>query len=229
MNKRLVGWFLVVMVILSAVWRLRAEELPVNPHLKNVNYVRIQCLINDIAVYKAYPSPRVAEKKEYNFKKAAEQFKDTSIPFTQENIQALYMFLEERLQRGGVRILDVKKPKLEAQGYPTIIPVVSLDVELQEVTSEYNVMLVSLTISKWLSTWSGSEQVKGPVIVWIKKRMVVIDNDEFSPKLKETVEPLVAEFLAHLAVANPPEPATETETGNKPGKTDVDEEDEEEE
>lgn len=189
----------------------KETETQINPHLKKVNFVRIRCLINGTTVYKAYPSPRATDIEEFNFDEAAAQFEGTNIPVKKKDILALYDQFSSQLKDSGVRVLDVKRPTLDAHGRATIIPVASLHIELQEVTAESNVMLIYVTVSRWVSTWSGSERIYGPVVVWWKKHMTVVDNEEFIPRLKEKTKTMVGEFLTELAAANPPAPEEEQE------------------
>ncbi len=172
-----------------------------NPLLKDVNYVRLQCKFNGMTYYKGFRKPQDAEMIEFNLDEAETALKDAAIPITKDDIRALYQRAESQLKKAGVRLLDIR-PRNSKRS--SVVPAVDLNVDIQPAAEESYVVLVYLTVSKWMSAWSVSGNVQAPVIVWWQKKALLVPTAELSAKISETAMQLAEVFQAHLAAANPP-------------------------
>jgi diacylglycerol kinase len=62
--------------------------------------------------------------------------------------------------------------------------------------------LVYITVSKWISTWSGTENIHTPMIAWWQKKMLVITPDALNTSIEKAVKELIDDFILQLKEAN---------------------------
>ncbi|MCP5051680.1 MAG: hypothetical protein GY940_31220 [bacterium] len=191
-----------------------AETTPViepNPLLKGIGYVRVRCKFNGTAYFQGFRHPRDEKKIEFNLTEVETQLKDAGIPMDKTHIRALYDHTESLLKKAGVRPLEIRPA---SRGHASLVPYVNLNVDVEVATEESYIVLVYLTVSKWMSAWSGERSVQAPVIVWWQKKVLVVPPSELTSKLDEAAIQLADEFQAHFAVSNPPPPGQETTEKN---------------
>jgi hypothetical protein len=163
------------------------------------------------------------DMKEFNLEESAATLKDAGIPMDKDNIRRLYDHTEDLLKKAGVRPLDIRPGSGRDA---SVVPEISLNVDVELATRESYVVSVYLTVSKWMSVWSGNRSVQAPAIVWWRKRVLMVPPSELTAKLDEAAVQLTGDFGAHFAVANPVSntenqggDSEDTETGASNGKT----------
>jgi ABC-type transport system substrate-binding protein len=181
---------------------LRSLELD-NKNLKGLNYARIQCEYNSIPFYKGYKSPKEQKVEEFNLEKAVAKLKKAGIPIDKDHIRAIYNQMETLLKETGIRIIEIRTSDDKAGS--TILPTVSIHVEVMKASKKMYFCLVSITVSKWISTWVGTENINTPMIAWWQKKMLVTAPDELNTFIEKAVKELIDDFTRQLKKANPEE------------------------
>jgi hypothetical protein len=195
--KKIVVFVLALVVLFT----LLASTLELdNKNLKGLKYLRIQCEFNGIPYFKGYKCPKDREVVEYNAREAEDHLHEAGVPLSKDKIRAVYNRLESRLSQAGVQIVKIKNQ--DEKGDSTILPTVSINVEVLPVTEEQYVTLVYLTVSKWMSTWSGTENINTPVITWWQKTILVSSGEELNRSVEKAANALIADFLAALKAEN---------------------------
>lgn len=180
---------------------------PDNKNLKGLNYARVQCEYNGVPFYKGYKSPKEQKIEEFNLEMAETKLSDTGIPITKDNIRAVYDQMDALLQKAGIRIVEIRTSDDKAGS--TILPTVSINVEVMEASKKMYFCLVYITVSKWISTWVGTENINTPMIAWWQKKMLVTAADQLNTSIEKAVKELIDDFTLQLKKANPEEEETE--------------------
>ena len=189
-----------------------------NRNLKGVNYVRIRCEFNGVPFYKGVESPQAEKAEEFNAKEAENRLKELGIPISKDNIKAIYEIMESGLKKAGLGVVEIKNSPGQHQA--TIIPTVSVNVDILKASKELYFILVQLTVSKWISTWSGTENIHTPVIIWWQKEMLSAGPEELVEAVEKTEKQLIADFILRLKEAVEP-PETEEKEGGEEKKQEV--------
>jgi hypothetical protein len=205
--KKIFVLFIALVILFPLVGK--AVELD-NKNLKGIKYLRIQCEFNGIPYYKGFKSPKDQKVAEFNLEEAAGQLKEAGIPITKTNIRTLYQQLESPLIDGGVQIVKIREQK-EKDDF-TIIPTVSINIEILKVSEKQYFILAYLTVLKWISTWSGTQNLHTPVIMWWQKKLLAAPGDELNKILEDAASTLVGDFLVKLKEENR-EKEEKTDTG----------------
>ena len=185
----------------------------VSPLLKNIIYVRVMSSYNGIDYYTGVLNPRDTEIKEYNLESVVIRLKEDTIPISKENVKSLYVRTRERLKKPGLRVLDIQQ---QDKKQATLVPTLNLAVDAIATSESNYVVLVNLSLTKWISTWAGTENIQAPVIVWWHKVLLTADGELLVNSLEEAADEVLDEFLNQLAVANP---KPETEPAGNSGST----------
>jgi hypothetical protein len=193
--------FILVFIFISAAVSFPSASAPVEPDqalLEGINYVRIRCQFNGVPYYKGYKDLKTREKQEFNADAVETTLKETGIPISKKKFQAMYDRMESLLKTGGFRILKI------GQDDSTIIPTISLNLEAKAVTNGRKLYVVFLvvTVSKWVSTWVGTENVQSPMIAWWKHKIMAVKPGELDKSIDAAVEELLETFLAQWQEAN---------------------------
>jgi hypothetical protein len=181
---------------------LRALELD-NKNLKDLNYARIQCEYNGIPFYKGYKGLKEQNPVEFNLGKAETTLKKAGIPITKDHIRAVYNQMEAMLEKAGIRIVEIRTSDEKAGS--TILPTVSIHVEVMKASKKMYFTLVYITVSKWISSWVGTENINTPMIAWWQKKMLVTAPDELNTSIEKAAKELIDDFTLQLKQANPEE------------------------
>lgn len=174
-----------------------------NKNLKGLNYARVQCEYNSVPFYKGYKSPKEQKVEEFNLEKAEAVLKKAGIPIDKDHIRAIYNQMETLLKEAGIRIVDIRTS--DEKSGSTILPSVSIHVEVMKASQKMYFCLVSITVSKWISTWVGTENINTPMIAWWQKKMLVTAPDELNNSIEKAVKELIDDFTRQLKQANPEE------------------------
>ena len=174
-----------------------------NKNLKGLNYARVQCEYNGVPFYKSYKSPKEQKLEEFNLGKAESKLKKAGIPITKDNIRAVYNQMETLLKKAGIRIVEIRTS--DDKSGSTILPTISINVEVMEASKKMYFCLVSITVSKWISAWVGTENINTPMIAWWQKKMLVTTPDELNNSIEKAVKELIDDFTLNLKEANPVE------------------------
>jgi len=180
----------------------RAVELD-NKNLKGLNYARIQCEYNGVLFYKGYKSPKEQKLEEFNLEKVEAALNKAGIPIDKDHIRVVYNQMETLLRNAGIRIVEIRTS--DEKSGSTILPTVSINVEVMEASKKMYFCLVSITVSKWISAWVGTENINTPMIAWWQKKMLVTTPNELNNSIKKAVKELIDDFTLNLKEANPEE------------------------
>ena len=174
-----------------------------NKNLKGLNYARIQCEYNGVPFYKGYKSPKEQKVEEFNLEKAKTKLSKAGIPIGKDHIRAVYNQMETLLINAGIRIVEIRTS--DEKSGSTILPTVSINVEVMAASPKMYFCLVYLTVSRWISTWVGTENIQTPMIAWWKKKMVAAAPGELNNSIEKAVKELIDNFTLQLEEANPEE------------------------
>jgi len=172
-----------------------------NKNLKGLNYARIQCEYNGVPFYKGYKSPKEQKVEEFNLEKAKTKLSKAGIPIGKDHIRAVYNQMETLLINAGIRIIEIRTS--DEKSGSTILPTVSINVEVMAASQKMYFCLVYLTVSRWISTWVGTENIQTPMIAWWQKKMLVTAPDELNNSIEKAVKELIDDFTRQLKEANP--------------------------
>jgi ABC-type transport system substrate-binding protein len=172
-----------------------------NKNLEGLNYARVRCEYNGVPYYKGYKSPKEQKIEEFNLEKAKAALNKAGIPIDKDHIRAVYNQMETLLKEAGIRIVEIRTS--DEKSGSTILPTVSINVEVMEASKKMYFCLVSITVSKWISAWVGTENINTPMIAWWQKKMLVIAPDELNTSIEKAVKELIADFTRQLKEANP--------------------------
>jgi hypothetical protein len=111
--------------------------------------------------------------------------------------------METLLKEAGIGIVEIRTSDIKAGS--TILPTVSIHVEVMKTSKKMYFCLVSITVSKWISTWVGTENINTPMIAWWQKKMLVMEPDELNTSIEKAVKELIDDFTLQLKEANPEE------------------------
>ena len=181
---------------------LGAVELD-NKNLKGLNYARVQCEFNGVTFYKGYKSPKEQKVEEFNLEKAEAKLTEAGIPIDKDHIRAVYNQMETLFRKAGIRIVEIRTGDDKAKS--TILPTVSINVEVMAASKKMYFCLVYITVSKWISAWVGTENINTPMIAWWQKKMLVAAPDKLNTSIEKAVKKLIDEFTLQLKQANPEE------------------------
>jgi ABC-type transport system substrate-binding protein len=174
-----------------------------NKNLEVLNYARVQCEYNGVPFYKGYKSPKEQKLEEFNLEKAETALNKAGIPIDKDHIRAVYNQMETMLKNAGIRIVEIRTSDEKAGS--TILPTISINVEVIEASKKMYFCLVSITVSKWISAWVGTENINTPMIAWWQKKMLVTAPDELNTSIEKAVKELIDDFTLNLKEANPVE------------------------
>ena len=192
---------LVFVLMLAVIFSLLVGAVELDKkNLKGLSYVRIQCEFNGVPFYRGYKSPKDQEVEEFNAEEAEAKLKEAGIPLTITNIRAVYDRLETRLTDAEVQIVGIRSR--DEKNNVTILPTVSIEVEVLDVSKKRYFILVSLTVSKWMSTWSGTQNLHTQVITWWQKNMLAAAAEELDKSVEKAVNALIDDFLVKLKGEN---------------------------
>ena len=179
-----------------------AQELD-NKNLKGLNYARVQCEFNGVTFYKGYKSPKEQKIEEFNLEKAKATLTEAGIPIDKDHIRAVYNQMETLLKKAGIRVVEIRTSDDKSKS--TILPTVSINVEVMKASKKMYFCLVSITVSKWISAWDETENVDTPMIAWWQKKMLAAAPDNLNSSIEKAVKELIDDFSLQLKQANPEE------------------------
>lgn len=183
---------------------------PPNPMLKGVNYIRVLSLFNGSPYFRGYRHPTETEVKEFNLAQTETILNDAGAGLKKEDIRSLYTLLGDLLKKGGARIVDLHPVDNKE---PTVVPVLTLDIDLTVSTESIRVVLVSLRLIRWMSDWSGTESLQVPAIIWSQRSLFTVEKSAttLSQEIATAINELTQKLLAEITRANPPETEEKTD------------------
>jgi hypothetical protein len=199
MRKMIIAIFVFVVIFPLVLGALELD----NKNLKGLNYARIQCEYNGAPFFKGYKSPKEQKLEEFNLEMAETKLSEAGIPISKGHIRAVYNQMETLLKNAGIRIVEIRTS--DEKSGSTILPTVSINVEVMEASKKMYFCLVYITVSKWISTWVGTENIHNPMIAWWQKKMLVVAPDELNTSIEKAVKELMDDFTVQLRQANPGE------------------------
>jgi len=171
-----------------------------NKNLKGLNYIKIQCEFNGLSYFKGIKSTRADEEVEFNLSKLEKMIDDSGFPLTKKLFPTIYKQMETKLKKGGLTVAGIRSK--EEKQTPTILPTISINIEVRELSEDSFAALVYLTVSKWMSTWVGSENINQPVIIWWQKQFLARSGEELNSAIEKTANDLIDQLLIQLKNAN---------------------------
>jgi len=188
---------IVFMLIISPLF-LIGSELG-NKNLKGIQLVFIAAEFNGILFEEGYVDRNEEVIKTFNLEKAASTLKKDGIPITKQNIREIYSQVESMIQKTDLQILKAKKYSKENT---TIIPTLTVRVDTMVAAKNLYFTVIHLTLSKWLSNWSGTKRVYAPVYIWSEKKMAAAGSKGLMKTVKTAVSELTQAFISELKKAN---------------------------
>ena len=162
-----------------------------NKNLKGIQFVIIAAEFNGVLFEEGYVDRDEEEIKEFNLEKAAAKLKKEGIPITEKNIREIYNQMGSMIQKTDLQILKAKKYSKEGT---TIITMA--------VAKNLYFTVIHLTLSKWVSNWSGTKRIHAPVYTWSEKKMAAAGSKGLMKTIKTAVSELTKEFINELKQAN---------------------------
>lgn len=201
--RDLIRRIILMLLLVSSVpgLLLNASELG-NKNLKGIRYVITAAEFNGVVYGEGYVDEMEETVKEFNLEEAVEKLKLDEIPITKETIRKIYGRMDSSIQKAGVKVV---KEKTYSQEKFTLIPTLTARIDTMRAgengeTSYF--VVIHLTLSKWLSTWSGTTRIPAQVYTWSDKKMVRAGQDELITAMETAVTELTGEFLTELEEAN---------------------------
>jgi len=170
-----------------------------NKNLKGIQFVIIAAEFNGVLFEEGYVDRDEEEIKEFNLEKAAAKLKKEGIPITEKNIREIYNQMGSMIQKTDLQILKAKKYSKEGT---TIIPTLTVKVDTMAVAKNLYFTVIHLTLSKWVSNWSGTKRIHAPVYTWSEKKMAAAGSKGLMKTIKTAVSELTKEFINELKQAN---------------------------
>lgn len=210
MKKITNSGFCVLLMMVPALL-LNASELG-NMNLKGIRYIITAVEFNGVLYGESYVDQKEETVKEFNLEETVEKLKEDGIPISKETIQKIYGQMGDLIQKAGLK--PVKEKRYSQEKF-TLIP--TLTARIDTITAGENgemtyFSVIHLTLSKWLSNWSGTTRILAPVYTWSGKKLVRAGRDELIETLETAVTELTTEFLTELAEANREEKPVENVT-----------------
>jgi hypothetical protein len=200
-TSKITGPVMVFMLFISAFLFLpfihTAE--PDNKNLTGLNYVRIQCQVNGISYYKGFKNLQARQAEEFNVKELDAALKTGGFPITKDNIRAVYSKMESMLIKNNIRILDIRQEDTGENSGSSIIPTVSMNIDVMEGTKDVYFAVVWITVDKWISTWSGAQNTQFRAVIWQKKKMLAATPKELFKSIDTAVNELMSYFFDLLS------------------------------
>ena len=178
---------------------LSALELD-NKNLKGLNYARIQCEFNGVPYFKGYKSAKAEKVEEFNLVELEKKLADAGIPLAKELPRSLYNRMESKLKTAGLRVVGIRGS--DDRDDSTILATVSIAAEIIPVSEDSFAALVYVTVSQWMSTWVGSENINTPVITWWQKKILTAAPADLNQAVDKACTGLIDDFVVQLTEAN---------------------------
>lgn len=185
------------MLIISPLF-LIGSELG-NKNLKGIQLIFIAAEFNGILFEEGYVDRNEEVIKTFNLEKAASKLKKDGIPLTKQNIREIYSQMESMIQKTDLQILKAKKYSKENT---TIIPTLTVRVNTLVASKNLYFTVIHLTLSKWLSNWSGAKRIYAPVYIWSEKKLAAAGSKGLMKTVKTAVSELTQAFISELKKAN---------------------------
>jgi hypothetical protein len=192
---------IIAILVFAVILPLMVETLELDIlNLKGMNYVRFQCEYNGIPFYKASKNPNDPNPKEFGLKEIITALKETGISIGENNIKTIYSQMEKLLKEAGIRIVDIRIGDEKSES--SILPTVNMNIEVTEVSKELCFCLIYITVSKWISNWSGTENIHTPMIAWWQKKILAASPEELNNTIEKAATELMNDFIIKLKEAN---------------------------
>ncbi|MCP5102875.1 MAG: hypothetical protein GY950_05840 [bacterium] len=203
------------LVSLGIVLGLSAEKTTITPselgnkNLKGIRYIIAGVQFNGVLYGEGYLDRNEEEVKEINLKEITAKLKADGIPITIKTVRKIYGKIVEQVQKEEIEVL---KMKLYSEEKSTIIPMLTARIDAMTAGEDLYFIVAHLTLSKWLSNWSGTKRILAPVYTWSAKKMASTGSDGMSETIETAVNQLMETFLAEFKEANREEEPEEEKT-----------------
>jgi hypothetical protein len=191
---------MVVMGILASISPVcfAAGELG-NANLKGIRNLIVAAEFNGVLFEEGYADRKEEKVKELNLGEAEEKLKEDVIPITKKDIRKIYKEMESLIEKAELRVL---KAKTYSKTRSTIIPTFTVRIDTMPAGEDLYFTVVHLTVSKWMSNWSGTKRIHAPVYIWSEKKMLASVPEELLLHIQSAAVELTETFLTALKEAN---------------------------
>ncbi len=196
--KKITGIMVILSMLMLSPLFLIGSELG-NKNLKGIQLVFIAAEFNGILFEEGYVDRNEEVIKTFNLEKAASKLKKDGIPITEKNIREIYSQIESIIQKTDLQILKARKYSKENT---TIIPTLNIKIDTMVASKHLYFTVIHLTLSKWLSSWSGTKRIYAPVYIWSEKKMAAASSMKLIKTIKTAVSELTQEFISDFKKAN---------------------------
>jgi len=196
--KKITGIIVTLCMVIISPQFLIGSELG-DKNLKGIQWIMIAAEFNGILFEEGYVDRNEEVIKPFNLEKSASKLKKDGIPITKQDIREIYSQVESMIQKTGLQILKAKKYSNENT---TIIPTITVRVDTMMAAKNLYFTVIHLTLSKWLSNWSGANRIYAPVYIWSEKKMAAAGSKGLKKTVKTAVSELTQEFISELKKAN---------------------------
>jgi hypothetical protein len=195
-----VASLLIIISCLGALF-LNGSDLG-NKNLKGVKYIITAVSFNGVTYGEGYTDAKEETVKEFNLNEAAAKLAEDGIPITKEAIRKLYSQLDSKAEEAGLKVV---KSKSYSDEKVTLVPTLTAGIDIMKTKtagSEIYFAVVHLSLTKWMSNWSGTSRVLAPVYTWSAKKMASAGAEDLTGVVETAVSDLMEEFLNGVKVAN---------------------------
>jgi hypothetical protein len=196
--KKITGIMVILFMLMLSPLFLIGSELG-NKNLKGIQLVFIAAEFNGILFEEGYVDRNEEVIETFNLEEAASKLKKNGIPITEKNIREIYSQIGSIIQKTDLQILKARKYSKENT---TIIPTLNVKIDTMVAARNLYFTVIHLTLSKWLSNWSGAKRIYAPVYIWSEKKMAAASSTELLKTIKTAVSELTQEFISEFKKAN---------------------------
>jgi hypothetical protein len=196
--KKITGIMVTLFMVFISPLFLTGSELGYK-NLKGIQFVIIAAEFNGVLFEEGYVDRNEEEIKAFNLEKAAAKLKKEGIPINEKNIREIYSQMGSMIQKIDLEILKAKKYSKENT---SIIPTLTVKVDTMAVTKTLYFTVIHLTLSKWVSNWSGTKRIYAPVYIWSEKKMAAAGSKGLMKAIETAVGELTQGFISEFRKAN---------------------------
>jgi len=176
-----------VVLILGNSLLIRSDDLAVS-NLKGIRDIIFFMDINGVSYRRGFSHIKDREIRDFNLEKVEKQLISDKVPLQAEFFKELYHSGVSHLKKTNIRIKEIY------DGESTIIPILSVSMEIKRANSDLFVVLFQLMVSERTWLHPGKEK-KTKVYIWYKKKMAVIKTNDLKSYVRKSVNLIIFNFI----------------------------------
>lgn len=177
----------IVVLILGNSFLCRSVELDLI-NIKEIKDVLFFLEINGVTYRRGYSNIKDRAKKDFNLDKVEKKLDSDKIPLNGEFFKKMYSSGVSQLKKSNIRIKEIYDGQL------SIVPVLTVSMELQTAGNDLYVLLVQLLVSERVWIHPGKEN-KSNVYIWYKKKIDTVQFIDLKTVIQKTVTGIITEFI----------------------------------